>query len=111
MGRAVRTERWKYAVPAAPGADPWREAAADLYRETELYDLAADPYELENLVGLTSHRAVADGLRNELAAWPLRIEGAAPVIEAAPARTLDQRRPESFPDDRVPWEGVRFGHH
>ncbi|WP_371637277.1 hypothetical protein OG988_36745 [Streptomyces zaomyceticus] len=111
MGRAVRTERWKYAVPAAPGADPWREAAADLYRETELYDLAADPYELENLVGLTSHRAVADGLRNELAAWPLRIEGAAPVIEAAPARTLDQRRPKSFPDDRVPWEGVRFGHH
>ncbi|MEV4941647.1 hypothetical protein [Streptomyces zaomyceticus] len=85
-------------------------AAADLYQKTELYGLVADPHELENLVGLTSRRAVADGLRDELAVWLLRSEGAAPVIEAAPARTLDQRRPESFPDDRVPWEGVRFGH-
>ncbi|MFG2839466.1 hypothetical protein ACGFYE_31195 [Streptomyces zaomyceticus] len=33
------------------------------------------------------------------------------VIEAAPARTLDRRRAASFPDDRVPWEGVRFEHH
>ncbi|MGW6417734.1 sulfatase-like hydrolase/transferase [Streptomyces sp. NPDC055055] len=109
VGRAVVTERWKYAVTAAD-ADPWRDAASDRYHETELYDLAADPYELENLAGLTSHRAVADGLRDALAGWLLRVEGADPVIEAAPPRTLDQRRPESFDGGGVPWEGVRFGH-
>ncbi|MFF6776857.1 sulfatase-like hydrolase/transferase [Streptomyces sp. NPDC012637] len=110
IARAVRTDRWKYVVTAPDGADAWCESAADRYRETELYDLAADPYELENLVGLTSHRQVADGLRDALGAWLKEVEGVSPVIEAAAPRTLDQRSPYSFPKDRVPWEGVRFGH-
>ncbi|WP_432122106.1 sulfatase-like hydrolase/transferase [Streptomyces sp. S1] len=110
VGRAVRTERWKYVVSAPPGTDAWREPAADRYRETELYDLASDPYELENLAGLASHREVADGLREALAEWLLRVEGAEPVLERAEQRTLPQRHPDSFPHDRVPWEGVRFGH-
>ncbi|MGW7306274.1 sulfatase-like hydrolase/transferase [Streptomyces sp. NPDC054835] len=110
IGRAVRTERWKYVVTAPPGPDPWWHPDADRYRESELYDLAADPYELENLAGLTSHRRVADGLRDSLAAWLREVEGADPVIEAAAPRTLDQRSPDSFPHDRLPWEGVRFGH-
>ncbi|MEU2072855.1 hypothetical protein [Streptomyces sp. NPDC013489] len=97
-------------VGAARGG-PLTGGGSGLYQETELYDLAADPYELENLVGLASHREVADGLRDALAEWLLRVEGAVPVIEAAPSRSLDQRRPEPFPDGRVPWEGVRFGHH
>ncbi|MCX2181214.1 sulfatase-like hydrolase/transferase [Streptomyces sp. SKN60] len=113
IGRAVRTDRWKYVVTAPDGPDgpdAWHERASDRYRETELYDLAADPYELENLVGLTSHRRVADGLRDALGTWLKEVEGSAPVIEAAPPRTLDQRSPFSFPEHRVPWEGVRFGH-
>ncbi|MFF5454596.1 sulfatase-like hydrolase/transferase [Streptomyces sp. NPDC012950] len=110
VGRAVRTERWKYVVSAPPGTDAWREPASDRYRETELYDLASDPYELENLAGLASHREVADGLREAPAGWLLRVEGAEPVIEPAEPRTLPQRHPDSFPHDRVPWEGVRFGH-
>ncbi|NEA46927.1 sulfatase-like hydrolase/transferase [Streptomyces sp. SID10815] len=110
IGRAVRTARWKYAVTAArPDADPWREPAADRYRETELYDLDADPYELDNLIGLDAYRRVADELRGELAGWLARVEGAQPAIEAAAARTRAQRGPDSLPGT-VPWEGVRFGH-
>ncbi|WLQ37822.1 sulfatase-like hydrolase/transferase [Streptomyces castrisilvae] len=108
VGRAVRTSRWKYAVQA-PGADAWNDPDADHYTETELYDLAADPYELDNLAGLESHRAVADELRRELLGWLERIEGAKPTVERAPARPAGQRRAESFPDG-TPWEGARFGH-
>lgn len=108
VGRAVRTSRWKYVVDA-PGADAWNDPGADLYTETELYDLAADPYELDNLTGLDSHREVADELRRELLGWLERIEDAKPEIERAAARPSGQRRAESFPAGS-PWEGVRFGH-
>ncbi|MEV0580744.1 sulfatase-like hydrolase/transferase [Streptomyces sp. NPDC050392] len=108
VGRAVRTSRWKYAVDA-PGADAWNDRGADRYAETELYDLAADPYELDNLVGLDSHREVADTLRAELLEWLVRVEGTKPEIERAAARPAGQRRVESFPAG-TPWEGVRFGH-
>lgn len=65
VGRAVRTDRWKYAV-VAPDADGWDDARAPRYRESELYDLVADPHELTNLAGLDSHRQVADSLRQRL---------------------------------------------
>lgn len=35
--------------------------------ERYLYDLEADPYELENLAGRAEYREVADGLRRRLA--------------------------------------------
>ncbi|WMX48501.1 sulfatase-like hydrolase/transferase [Streptomyces roseicoloratus] len=108
--RAVRTDRWKYVVTAPDDVDAWSESAADRYRESELYDLAADPYELENLVGLTSHRQVADGLRDALGTWLKEVEGVSPVVEAAEPRTLDRRASCAFPKDRVPWNGIRFGH-
>lgn len=108
VGRAVRTSRWKYVVDA-PDADPWNDADADRYTETELYDLAADPYELDNLAGLESHREVADGLRAELLDWLERVEDARPSIQPTAARPSGQRRAESFPAG-APWEGVRFGH-
>lgn len=45
IGRAVRTDRWKYSV-AAKNAD---KAFADEYTEDCLYDLKNDPYEKKNL--------------------------------------------------------------
>ncbi len=108
VGRAVRTSRWKYAV-TAPDAHPWRDSGARRYVETELYDLDADPYELDNLAGLPSHREVADRLREALLRWTVRAGEGEPVIEDAPA----QRRPGRRADPEVtglPWEGVRFGH-
>ena len=69
IGRALRTERWKYAV-AAPTIEGWAEGmdkpASDRYVERYLYDLAADPAERINLVGRPEYRDVADGLRERL---------------------------------------------
>jgi arylsulfatase A-like enzyme len=63
-GRAVRTQRWKYGVTAegvGGGA-----ATSDTYTETHLYDLKADPYELNNLIGRKSHLKVAEVMRERL---------------------------------------------
>lgn len=107
-GRALRTSRWKYYV-SAPQADPWEQPAASRYVEAELYDLAHDPYELDNLAGLTSHRELADSLRARLLARLTAAGEETPAIDPAPVRTRPQRRVDptvrSFDLD-----GVRFGH-
>ncbi|MFR9757328.1 sulfatase-like hydrolase/transferase [Streptomyces sp. TR06-5] len=108
VGRAVRTSRWKYAV-TAPKAHPWRDSGARRYVESELYDLAADPYELDNLAGLPSHRSVADELRKALLRWMERAGEAAPVVKDAPRRRRPGRRAEPQVGE-LPWEGIRFGH-
>lgn len=46
IGRAVRTDRWKYSV-SAKNED---RAFADFYTEDFLYDLKNDPYERTNLI-------------------------------------------------------------
>lgn len=66
VGRAVRTRRWKYYVHA-PERDPVRDQDSDRYVERHLYDLLADPYELNDLAGRDSHREVSDVLRQRLA--------------------------------------------
>ncbi len=85
VGRAIRTRRWKYAVDA-PDKHGWDDAASDAYIESELYDLFADPYELHNLAGCESHRAVSDILRGRLIQQMIRAQEAEPVIEPAPMR-------------------------
>ncbi|MEE2658518.1 MAG: sulfatase-like hydrolase/transferase [Candidatus Latescibacterota bacterium] len=62
-GRAARTARWKYGVDAEGAKD---QPGSDRYHEQYLYDLHSDPYELDNLVGLTSHRGVADVMQRRL---------------------------------------------
>jgi hypothetical protein len=77
--------------------------------EIELYDLAHDPYELDNLAGLASHRELADSLRERLLARLVAAGEAAPVIDPAPVRTHPQRRID--PTARsFDLDGVRFGH-
>jgi arylsulfatase A-like enzyme len=63
IGRAVRTERWKYCVTAP---DQGVNGGSEVYLETHLYDLWADPHELTNLVGRGPYRAVADELQQRL---------------------------------------------
>ena len=55
VGCVVRTQRWKCGV-IVPNKEAWEDAASDRYGEAYLYDLLADPYELENLIGFEGYR-------------------------------------------------------
>jgi arylsulfatase A-like enzyme len=85
VARAIRTDRWKYAVHA-PGADRWETPQPDAYVERYLYDLRADPHEQVNLVGREDYRDVADALRDRLRDRIEAVEGERPAVEAAAYR-------------------------
>ncbi len=91
VGRAIRTQRWKYSV-VAPDKNGWHEAASDRYVEEYLYDLWHDPYELENLIGLESHREVTAVLRRRLLRRMVAAGEKKPIVEPAPVRPSGQRR-------------------
>ncbi len=90
VARAIRTKRWKYCV-SAPGLSGWEQEGSDQYVEEALYDLEADPYELENLVGIDAFRPIADDLRQRLIARMVAAGESAPTIEDAPIRPGGQR--------------------
>jgi arylsulfatase A-like enzyme len=98
VGRAIRTQRWKYGVDA-PDKHPWNDPGSDTYVEQYLYDLDSDPYELQNLIEVESHRPVADALRERLIARMVEAGEAAPTIYSPPNRPMGQRA--------VDIEGVR----
>jgi arylsulfatase A-like enzyme len=91
VGRAVRTHRWKYGVDA-PDRHATSDSGSDVYVEQYLYDLEADPHELTNLAGLSSHRAVSDVLRDRLIRRMVEAGEPAPRVEAAPQIRSGQRR-------------------
>ena len=70
MGRAIRTQKWKYSV-VAPGLNGSQVAAAARYVEEFLYDLENDPHERHNLVKEPSladeRRTLADRLNRRMA--------------------------------------------
>ena len=74
VGRALRTDRWKYGVRDSDG-DPNANPQPETYEERYLYDLRADPYERDNLAGRSSHREVAADLRDRLADRIETVEG------------------------------------
>jgi len=82
VGRCVRTHRWKYSV-SAPDKSGWQEPASDRYVEEFLYDLQADPHELDNRIHLESHREVADVMRERLLRRMADAGEPVPVIEPA----------------------------
>jgi uncharacterized sulfatase len=85
IGRALRTDRWKYAV-AAPTLEGWKggmeEPASDIYVERYLYDLAADPAERVNLVRRPAYRERAEELRERLLTRIEEVEDERPDIRA-----------------------------
>jgi arylsulfatase A-like enzyme len=85
VGRAVRTQRWKYSI-VAPNKKGFRDLASDHYVEEYLYDLQADAYELRNLIGLESHREVAAIMRERLIRRMVEAGEEEPTILSAPAR-------------------------
>ncbi len=96
VGRAIRTQRWKYSI-VAPDKDGWDDMASDRYIEQHLYDLDADPYELADLIGCTSHDRVAAALRERLVRRMVAAGEPAPTIHPAPARVCRELR--VFPAD------------
>lgn len=84
VGRAIRTRRWKYAV-TAPDLDGNAHPSSDVYVEESLFDLLADPHELNNVVGGSVYREAADVLRERLIRRMVQAGERAPRIQAAPA--------------------------
>lgn len=91
-GRAIRTRRWKYAISAAWTKSPHPER----YREEFLYDLQADPWELDNLIGMDTFSAITSQLRDKLIAKLKEIGEPDIPIDLAPARFSGQREPDVF---------------
>jgi uncharacterized sulfatase len=58
LGRAVRTDRWRYAE--------WDEGKGGAF----LFDLSRDPNELKNLIGDPEHASVVKELKQKLARFP-----------------------------------------
>lgn len=86
IGRAIRTQRWKYAVQS-PQGDPWNDKSSLHYQEAYLYDLQSDPYELENLAGRESHAGIGASLRERLANRMVAAGERRPIIAEAPPST------------------------
>jgi len=91
VGRVVRTARWKYSV-TDPTKNGWKESASDRYTEAHLYDLKADPWELNNLVGKASHDNVTKVMRERLKKHLKRVENATPKITPAPPTPAGQAK-------------------
>ena len=80
IGRTIRTAEYTYSV-YAPGINGGEAAAADVYADDFLYDLSADPNQLNNLIGNREYREVKLELRERLLDWIEKAEGKRPVIE------------------------------
>ncbi|RTE04264.1 sulfatase-like hydrolase/transferase [Paenibacillus whitsoniae] len=87
VGRVVRTKRWKYGI-TAPDRNAFTDASSDRYEESYLYDLLSDPYELRNLIGVASHREVADAMKARLLRR-MAEAGEATVPEIVPAPVVE----------------------
>jgi arylsulfatase A-like enzyme len=94
VGRALRTNRWKYYVHAPDAGDV---PAADAYTERALYDLQADPYELDNLIDSAGHQAITAALRARLIQEIATVEGVSPTVTPYP----DIRDRARFPETTV----------
>lgn len=91
VGRAIRTNRWKYSV-VAPNKDGWLHSGSDVYKEEYLYDLHADPHELVNLAGFPSYQRLAEQLRERLISRMVQAGEGIPAILQAPVQSQGQRR-------------------
>lgn len=65
VGRALRTERYKYVVHA-PDKHPWNDMGSSIYEEKYLFDLSEDPLETRNLLGESGYEEVKENMRRRL---------------------------------------------
>jgi arylsulfatase A-like enzyme len=88
-GRAIRHGRWKYSVRNVNQEDRGVPSPS-LYQEDFLYDLYADPYELDNRIGMSSLAEVTADLRERLKGWIKKVEGLDVEIQPAEQRGSGQ---------------------
>ena len=67
LGRAIRTEQWKYCVFDPDAADP-KQPWSTKYVERHLYDLRNDPNEIVNLAGRNDTKEISAQLGAKLIA-------------------------------------------
>jgi arylsulfatase A-like enzyme len=82
LGRAIRTDRWKYCVFDPNAADP-RQPWSERYVERHLYDLRSDPNEIVNLAGRDDTKQIAAKLRAKLIARIVENGEPRPAIDPA----------------------------
>lgn len=82
LGRALRTEQWKYCVYDPSASDP-KQPWSSNYLERHLYDLRNDPNEIVNLAGRTDTKDIAAELRQKLIARIVENGEPKPVITPA----------------------------
>lgn len=79
VGRCIRTPQYLYAV-YAPGVNGGAAAASDTYADDYLYDMAVDPFQLNNIVTDPAYAEIKAQLRTDLINWIKKAEGMRPVI-------------------------------
>lgn len=89
VGRAVRTQKYKYCV-AAKDKSPWQDMGSAVYQEEYLYDLENDPYEQNNLVLNETYKQVREELAQRLVAH--MVKAGEPAPEILPA---EEEKPET----------------
>ena len=82
VGRSLRTKKWKYCVDS-PNSDPWNDQGSKNYVEQFLYNLDADPYELNNLIGIKEFDTILKVLRKKLIHYITIHEKLKPSIKEA----------------------------
>ena len=82
LGRAIRTEQWKYCVFDPTATDP-KQPWSEHYVERHLYDLRNDPNEIVNLAGRADTKEIAAKLRAKLIARIVENGEPKPVITPA----------------------------
>jgi arylsulfatase A-like enzyme len=82
LGRALRTEQWKYCVFDPSVTDP-NQPWSEHYTERHLYDLRSDPNEIVNLAGRADMKEISAKLRERLIARIVENGEAKPEITPA----------------------------
>lgn len=83
VGRAVRTERFKYTI-YAPHKHPFDDMVSDIYEEKYLFDLEKDPLERNNLIKNPSYEEVKNKLRDLISRYAQ--EAGEPEFEIIPRK-------------------------
>ena len=82
LARSLRTEKWKYCI-ADQDSNGSDKPSSNQYTETNLYDLDADPYELNNLIGISTYDEIVTSLRKKIKSKIKKVENITTKITKA----------------------------